>query len=106
VTRVLWRVSQSCSDPFHPGPKTLPFFALSDRLGRKWLIAGGMWLQAAAIALIGAGTGFALWAVGAVLLGVGTAMVYPTLLAAIGDVAHPSWRTSYIANTTPSRAAE
>ena len=35
---------------------------------------------------------FGLWAVGAVLLGAGTAMVYPTLLAAVGDVAHPSWR--------------
>src|SRR5581483_5364767 len=66
--------------------------ALSDRLGRKWLIAGGMWTQAFAIGLIAATTGFAPWATGAVLLGLGTAMVYPTLLAAIGDVAHPTWR--------------
>jgi hypothetical protein len=44
---------------------------VSDRIGRKWLIAGGMWL-------------------------VGTAMVYPSLLAAIGDVAHPSWRASAV----------
>src|SRR5262245_14918003 len=65
---------------------------LSDRIGRKPLIAGGMLLQAAAIALIAATTGFALWARGATLLGAGTAMVYPTLLAAIGDVAHPAWR--------------
>ena len=65
---------------------------LSDRIGRKPLIAGGMLVQAAAIALIAATTGFAIWALGAVLLGVGTAMVYPTLLAAIGDVAHPLWR--------------
>jgi MFS family permease len=70
--------------------------ALSDRLGRKWLIAGGMWVQAVAIGLIAVGSGFALWAVGAVLLGVGTAMVYPTLLAAIGDVAHPTWRASSV----------
>ena len=70
--------------------------ALSDRLGRKWLIAGGMWTQAAAIGLIAATTGFLPWAVGAVLLGVGTAMVYPTLLAAIGDVAHPTWRASSV----------
>ena len=62
---------------------------LSDRIGRKWLIAGGMFTQAVAIALIAATTGFWIWAVGAVLLGAGTAMVYPTLLAAIGDVAHP-----------------
>ena len=65
---------------------------LSDRIGRKWLIAGGMLTQAVAIGLIAATTGFGLWALGAVLLGAGTAMVYPTLLAAIGDVAHPSWR--------------
>lgn len=70
--------------------------ALSDRWGRKWLIAGGMWLQAGAIGLIAATAGFAPWAVGAVLLGAGTAMVYPTLLAAIGDVAHPRWRASSV----------
>ncbi len=66
--------------------------ALSDRIGRKWLIAAGMGVQAGAIGLVAAGTTFATWAVAAVLLGAGTAMVYPTLLAAIGDVAHPSWR--------------
>jgi MFS family permease len=66
--------------------------ALSDRIGRKWLIAAGMGVQAGAIALIALGTTFAVWAVAAVLLGVGTAMVYPTLLAAVGDVAHPAWR--------------
>jgi MFS family permease len=65
---------------------------LSDRIGRKWLIAGGMFTQAFAIALIGATAGFWIWAASATLLGAGTAMVYPTLLAAIGDVAHPSWR--------------
>jgi MFS family permease len=65
---------------------------LSDRIGRKPLIAGGMLTQAIAIGWIAAATGFWAWAMGAVLLGLGTAMVYPTLLAAIGDVAHPSWR--------------
>ena len=65
---------------------------LSDRIGRKPLIAGGMLTQAAAIGLIALTSGFGLWALGATLLGVGTAMVYPTLLAAIGDVAHPAWR--------------
>jgi MFS family permease len=65
---------------------------LSDRVGRKPLIAGGMLTQAAAIAWIAATSGFASWAAGAAALGVGTAMVYPTLLAAIGDVAHPRWR--------------
>ncbi len=66
--------------------------ALSDRWGRKWLIVGGMWLQAVALVVIAISSSFGLWAVGAVLLGAGTAMVYPTLLAAVGDVAHPSWR--------------
>jgi MFS family permease len=66
--------------------------ALSDRCGRKWLIVSGMWLQAVAIAVVAWGTSFGAWTVGAVLLGLGTAMVYPTLLAAIGDVAHPAWR--------------
>jgi MFS family permease len=65
---------------------------LSDRVGRKPLIVGGMLLQAAALGLIATTEGFAVWALGAVLLGAGTAMVYPTLLATIGDVAHPSWR--------------
>ena len=66
--------------------------ALSDRIGRKPLIAGGMLPQAAAIAMIAATTEFGVWAFGATLLGAGTAMVYPSLLAAIGDVAHPLWR--------------
>jgi MFS family permease len=65
---------------------------LSDRLGRKHLITAGMLLQAAALALVAAADAFAPWAVAAVLLGAGTAMVYPTLLAVIGDVAHPAWR--------------
>jgi MFS family permease len=70
--------------------------ACSDRLGRKWLIASGMWVQAAGIAIVAVATGFSGFALGATLLGVGTAMVYPTLLAAIGDVAHPSWRASSV----------
>ena len=70
--------------------------ALSDRIGRKWLIAGGMWTQAVAIGLIATVHGFWPWAAGAMLLGAGTAMVYPTLLAAIGDVAHPLWRASSV----------
>jgi MFS family permease len=69
---------------------------LSDRLGRKWLIAAGMWVQAAGIAVIAVGGRSASFMAGSVLLGVGTAMVYPTLLAVIGDVAHPSWRASAV----------
>jgi MFS family permease len=70
--------------------------ALSDRIGRKWLIAGGMWVQAAGIALVIQSSAFFGFAAGAALLGLGTAMVYPTLLAAIGDVAEPSWRASAV----------
>jgi MFS family permease len=70
--------------------------ALSDRIGRKWLIAGGMLVQAAAIGLLAATRGFGPWALAGVLLGVGTAMVYPTLLAVVGDVAHPAWRASAV----------
>ena len=55
-----------------------------------------MWVQAAGILLVVLTTGFRPWAAGAVLLGLGTAMVYPTLLAAIGDVAHPAWRASAV----------
>jgi MFS family permease len=70
--------------------------ALSDRWGRKRLIAGGMLVQGGALAAIALVRGFWPWVGGAALLGAGTAMVYPTLLAAVGDVAHPSWRGSAV----------
>jgi MFS family permease len=70
--------------------------ALSDRIGRKPLIVWGMWMQAAAIGVIAMAQGFGAFLAGGLMLGVGTAMVYPTLLAAIGDVAHPSWRASSV----------
>jgi MFS family permease len=70
--------------------------ALSDRMGRKWLIVGGMWTQAMGIAVITVARGFGSFTIGAVLLGLGTAMVYPTLLAAVGDVVHPAWRASAV----------
>lgn len=70
--------------------------ALSDRLGRKWLIVAGMLIQAGALFLILQAHTFWPWLVGAVLLGMGTALVYPTLLAAVSDVVHPSYRASAI----------
>jgi len=70
--------------------------AWSDRIGRKWLIAFGMWIQAAGIVVVLISSGMAQAVIGAVLLGIGTAMVYPTLLAAISDVAHPTWRASSV----------
>jgi len=65
---------------------------LSDRVGRKRLIVAGMLIQAAAIAAIAAWTGFAPWLAAAMALGVGTAMVYPTLIAVVADVADPRQR--------------
>ncbi|MHA6632055.1 MFS transporter [Pseudonocardia sichuanensis] len=65
---------------------------LSDRWGRKHFIDIGMLVQASALAIIAVADTFAAWAFAAMLLGAGTAMVYPTLLAVIGDVAHPAWR--------------
>jgi MFS family permease len=70
--------------------------AWSDRVGRKPLIVAGMVVQGAALALVAAATGFAPWAAAAVLLGAGTALVYPTLMAAVGDVAHPRWRATAV----------
>lgn len=70
--------------------------ALSDRIGRKQLIVWGMWVQAVGVAVTALSAGFLGFGFGAVLLGLGTAMVYPTLLAAIGDVAHPTWRASAV----------
>ena len=66
--------------------------AWSDRVGRKPLIVAGMFLQGVALALMAIADAFLPWAIGAVLIGVGTALVYPTLIAAVGDVAHPRWR--------------
>ncbi len=66
--------------------------ALSDRWGRKHLVTAGMLTQAVALGLIAVADTFTVWALAAVLLGAGTALVYPTLLAVIGDVAHPAWR--------------
>jgi MFS family permease len=65
---------------------------LSDRWGRKGLIAAGMWVQDAGLFLTAATQEFKWWLVGSLLLGVGTAMVYPCLIAAVSDASHPAWR--------------
>jgi MFS family permease len=66
--------------------------ALSDRVGRKWLIAGGQSTEALGLLVIALGDSVTAWAIDSALFGGGTAMAYPTLIAAIGDVAHPAWR--------------
>ena len=65
---------------------------LSDGWGRKGLIVAGMWVQAGALFLTAATRDFGWWLVGSLFLGVGTAMVYPTLIAAVSDASHPTWR--------------
>lgn len=67
---------------------------LTDQIGRKWPIAGGMWLAAGGIALVALTTTLVMWVIGAMLMGVGMALLYPTLLAAVSDVAAPRWRAT------------
>lgn len=69
---------------------------LSDKIGRKWPIVYGMWIQAIGILIIAITSHISTFIIGNLLLGLGTALVYPTLLAGIGDVAHPSWRASAV----------
>jgi MFS family permease len=76
----VWGVFQTLTGP------------LSDRWGRKGLIAGGMWVQAAGLILTAFTHNFRWWFFGSVLLGLGTAMVYPTLIASVSDASHPVWR--------------
>jgi MFS family permease len=65
---------------------------LSDRWGRKGLIVAGMWVQGSGLLLIAVSRTFGWWFLASALLGLGTAMVYPTLIAAVSDASHPSWR--------------
>lgn len=78
------------------GVSQLATGALSDHLGRKPLIVGGMWLQALGIALVPLTSSLSIWAGAAILLGLGTALVYPTLLATVSDVADPHSRASAV----------
>jgi MFS family permease len=80
VYPAVWGVMQMATGP------------LSDRWGRKGLIVAGMWIQAVALLLTAATRSFGWWLVASVLLGLGTAMVYPTLIASVSDASHPSWR--------------
>lgn len=80
VYPAVWGILQVVTGPF------------SDRWGRKGLIAAGMWVQAGGLLLVAATGAFEWWLLGSVLLGLGTAMVYPSLLAAVSDAADPTWR--------------
>jgi MFS family permease len=80
VYPAVWGILQTLTGP------------LSDRWGRKGLIAAGMWVQAVGLVLTAFTHRFVGWLLASVLLGLGTAMVYPTLIAAVSDASHPSWR--------------
>ncbi len=80
VYPAVWGVLQTITGP------------LSDRWGRKGLIVAGMWVQAAGLFLTAATHRFGWWLAGSFLLGLGTAMVYPTLIASVSYASHPSWR--------------
>jgi MFS family permease len=80
VYPAVWGVLQTVTGP------------LSDRWGRKGLIVAGMWVQAAGLVMTAVTASFDWWLLASVLLGVGTAMVYPTLIASVSDASHPSWR--------------
>jgi MFS family permease len=67
---------------------------LTDRIGRKWPIASGMWLAAGGIAIVAATPLLVWWVIGSVLMGIGMALLYPTLLAVVSDVARPRWRAT------------
>jgi MFS family permease len=78
----VWGISQLVTGP------------LSDRIGRKPLITSGLWMQAVGIAFFALSKGEAAWLAAAIVMGLGTGMIYPTLLASISDLAHPLWRAS------------
>jgi len=80
VYPAVWGVLQTVTGP------------LSDRWGRRGLIVTGMWVQGSGLFLIGITRTFEWWFLASALLGLGTAMVYPTLIAAVSDASHPSWR--------------
>ena len=80
VYPLVWGVGQVVTGP------------LSDRWGRKGLIVGGMWVQASGLQLTALTGQFEWWLLASVLLGIGTAMVYPSLIAAVSDASHPAWR--------------
>ena len=65
--------------------------ALSDRTGRKPLITAGMLLQAGALSLVAVSDSFERWAIAMIMLGAGTAMVYPTLLADAYGISTAIW---------------
>jgi MFS family permease len=67
---------------------------LSDRIGRKIPIVAGMWIAGIGVILTLMVDGLQAWILTAAFTGVGMALLYPTLIAAVGDISHPNWRGS------------
>lgn len=80
VYPIVWGLFQTVTGP------------MSDRWGRKGLIVLGMWVQAVGLFLTALSGQFGWWIFASLLLGIGTAMVYPSLIAAVSDASHPTWR--------------
>ena len=69
---------------------------LSDKWGRKWLIVAGMWISGLGILMTTLSSGFNYWIFTSILTGIGMALLYPTLIAAVSDLSHPTWRASAV----------
>lgn len=82
VFGVVWGASQLWTGP------------LSDQIGRKGPIVAGMWICGAGVAATLMVEGFWWWCATAAVAGVGMALLYPTLIASVSDISHPSWRSS------------
>lgn len=69
---------------------------LSDKVGRRWPNVSGMWISGAGVAMMMLGEGMAWWSLSAAVSGLGMALLYPNLSAAVADIASPTWRGSAI----------
>jgi len=69
---------------------------LSDRIGRQKPIVWGMWLCGAGVGMMLLGDQVSWWVASAAVTGLGMALLYPNLSAAVADIAHPAWRGSAI----------
>jgi MFS family permease len=82
VYGIVWGASQLWTGP------------LSDAIGRKRPIVAGLWILGIGIAVVPLASGETAWAVAAAIMGVGMALLYPNLIAAVADISHPDWRSS------------
>ncbi|WP_197919118.1 MFS transporter [Thiosulfatihalobacter marinus] len=69
---------------------------LSDHVGRFWPNVLGMWISGAGVAMVVMGSGALWWSVSVGVVGIGMALLYPNLSAAVADITPPAWRGSAI----------